>query len=62
VKETTLWSQQVQIYRTISNNKKDIINRDNGTGICTLIDVAICGHRNVIKKEAEKSLNISTLQ
>jgi len=30
--------------------------RDNEKGTCTLIDVAISGDRNVIKKEAEKIL------
>jgi hypothetical protein len=43
----------VQTGRTIPNNKPDII-RDNER--CTLIDVAISGDRNVIKKEAEKIL------
>ena len=30
--------------------------RDNEKGTCTLIDVAISGDRNLIKKEAEKIL------
>jgi len=51
-----LWNQQVQIDRTIPNNKPDIIIRDNAKGTCMLIDVAISGDRNVIKKEAEKIL------
>jgi len=37
-------------------NKPDIKIRDNEKGICMLIDVAISGDRNVIKKEAEKNL------
>ena len=53
---TILWNQQVQIDRTIPNNKPDIIIQDNEMGTCTLIDVAISGDRNVIKKEAEKVL------
>jgi hypothetical protein len=44
----------VQTNRTIPNNKPDIIIRDNENGTCVLIDVAIRGDRNVIKKEAEK--------
>jgi hypothetical protein len=44
----------VQTDRTIPNNKPNIIIRDNEKGTCTLIDVAISGDRNVIKKEAEK--------
>jgi hypothetical protein len=41
---------------TISKNKPDIIIRDNEKGICVLINVAISGVRNVIKKEAQKIL------
>jgi hypothetical protein len=37
----------------IPNNKPDIIIRDNEKGTCMLIDIAISGDRNVIKKEAE---------
>jgi hypothetical protein len=55
-KVTIVWSQQVQTDRTIPNNKPDIIIRDNEKGTCMLIDVAIYGDRNVIKKEAEKIL------
>jgi len=60
-KVTILWNQQVQIDRTIPNNKPDIIIRDNEKGTCMLIDVAISGHRNVIKKEAEKTLKYKNL-
>jgi hypothetical protein len=51
----------VQTDRTISNNKPDIIIRDNEKGTCILIDVAISGDRNVIKKEAEKILKYEDL-
>ena len=54
-----MWNQQVQTDRTIPNNKTDIIIRDNEEGTCMLIDVAISGDRNVIKKEAEKILNFN---
>jgi len=57
-KVTILWNQQVQTDRTIPNNKPDIIVCDNEKGTCMLIDVAISGDRNVIKKEAEKILTI----
>jgi hypothetical protein len=60
-KKTTLCNQQVQIDRTISNNKTEIIIRDNEKGTCVLIDVAISGHRNVIKKEAETILKYKRL-
>ena len=38
-KATILWNQQVQTDRTISNNKPDIIIRDNENGTCMLIDL-----------------------
>ena len=53
-KVTILWNQKVQTDRTIPNNKPDIIIRDNEKGTCMIIDVAISGDRNVIKKEAEQ--------
>jgi len=56
-----LWNQQVQTDRTILNNKPDIIIRDNEKGTCLLIDVAISGDRNVIKKEAEIILKYKDL-
>jgi hypothetical protein len=58
---TILWNQQVQTNRTIPNNKPDIIIRGNEKKTCMLIDVAISGDRNVIKKEAEKILKYKDL-
>ena len=58
---TILWNQQVQTDRTIPNNKPDITIRDNEKETCTLIDFAISGDRNVIKKEAEKILKYKYL-
>jgi len=60
-KVTILWNQQVQTDRTIPNNTPDIITCDNENGTCMLIDVAISGDRNVIKKEAEKILKYKEL-
>ena len=54
-------NQQIQTDRTIPNNKPDIIIRDNETGTCMLIDVAISGDRNVIKKEAKTILKYKDL-
>ena len=51
----------MQTDRTILNNKPDIIIRDNETGTCMLIDVAILGDRNVIKKEAKTILKYKEL-
>jgi hypothetical protein len=60
-KVTILWNQQVQTDRTIPNNKQDTIIRDNEKGTCMLIDVAVLGDRNVIKKEAGKILKYKDL-
>ena len=60
-KVTILWNQQVQTDRTVPNNKPDIIICDNEKGTCMLIDVAMSGDRNVIKKEAEKILKCKDL-
>ena len=57
-----MWNQQIQTERTIPNNKPDIIIRDNDKGTCIIIDVAISGDRNVIKKEAEKILKYKDLK
>jgi hypothetical protein len=56
-----LWNQQVRSDRTRPNNKPDIIIRDNNQGTCMLIDIAITGDRNVIKKEAKKILKYKKL-
>ena len=53
-KATILRDQQVHTGRFIPNNEPYIISRDNEKGTRILIDVAIAGDRNVIKKEAEK--------
>jgi hypothetical protein len=50
-KVTILWNKQVRTDITVPNNKPDIIIRDNKQGTCMLIDVAIPGDRNVIKKK-----------
>ena len=61
VKVTILCNQQVQTDITIPNNKPDIIIRDTEQRKCVLIDVAISGDRNVIKKEAERILKYKDL-
>jgi 3-deoxy-D-manno-octulosonic acid (KDO) 8-phosphate synthase len=60
-KVTILWNQQVQTNRTIPNTKPDAIIWNNEKGAHMLIDVAILGDRNVIKKEAEKILKYKDL-
>ena len=46
----------MQTDRTIPNNKPEIIIRGNGKATCMLIDAAISGDRNMIRKEAVKIL------
>jgi hypothetical protein len=53
-----LWNQHVQTDRTITNNKPDIIIRDNKQGTCILILIAIPGDKNVVKEEGEKNFKI----
>jgi len=52
---------KVQTDRTVPSNKPDIIIRNNEKGTCMLIDVAISGDRNVIKKATEKILKYEDL-
>jgi hypothetical protein len=51
----------VRTDRTVPDNKGDITKRDNEKGTCMKIDVAICGDRNVITREAEKILKYKDL-
>jgi hypothetical protein len=51
----------VQTDKTIPINKPDIIIRVNEKRTCMLIDVAIPGDRNVIKKETKKILKYKDL-
>jgi hypothetical protein len=51
----------LQTDRTIPSNKIDIIIHDNEKETCMLMDVAISGDRNVIKKEIEKILKYKYL-
>jgi len=60
-KVNILWNQQVQTDRTVPNNQPDIIIRDNEKGTCKLIDVAVLGDRNVIKKEGVKIIKYKDL-
>jgi len=53
-----MYNQQVQTDKTIPSNKPDIIIRDNENGTCMLIDVAISGDRNVIKKRSREDSKI----
>jgi len=46
----------VQTEKIVSNNKPDIIIRDNKKRTCMSTDIAISADRNMIKKEAENIL------
>ena len=50
----------VLMHNNNNNNNNNKIS-DNEKGTCMLIDVAISGDRNVIKKEAEKILKYKDL-
>ena len=56
-----MWNPQVQTDRIIPNIQPDVRIRDHENGICPLIEIAISGGRNVIKKEAEKILKYEDL-
>jgi hypothetical protein len=45
---------------TVPIKEPDTIIRDNEEGTCVVIDVAISGNGNIIKKEAEKILECNT--
>jgi hypothetical protein len=55
-KVNILLNQQLKTDRNMPNNRPDIKIRDNEKGTCMLMDVAISGDRNVIKKETGKIL------
>jgi len=62
---SSFWLKSVEDYDHDNDddddNKPDIVIRDNENRTCTLIDVAISGGRNAIKKEAEKILKYKDL-
>jgi hypothetical protein len=58
---TVLWNQQVQTDRTIPHNKPDIIVHVHEEETYMLLDVAVSGDRNVIRKEAKKILKYKDL-
>ena len=61
-KVSILWNQQMQTDRTIPNDTLDIIIYGNDKGMCMLIDAAISGNINVIKKQAKKVLEDPTIE
>ena len=59
--DTILCNQQVRTDTAITISKPGIVIRDDKKGTCMLIDGAIPGNRNVIKREAEKILKYKDL-
>ena len=55
---TKLWNQQVQTDPTKPSDKPDIITHGNEKRMYVLINVAISGERNVIKKVVEMVLKL----
>jgi len=51
----------ISTHRDVTANKQDIIIKNRKEKTCTLIDVAIPAHRNVVQKEAEKKLKYKSL-
>ena len=51
-------SEVILLINIIIINKPDIIIHDNEKGTCMLIDVAISGDRNVIKKRSPEDSKI----
>jgi len=51
----------VQIDRTVRKNEPDILICDNEKRTGVIIDAAVSGGRNVIKREAEKILKYKDL-
>jgi hypothetical protein len=56
-----LLTQQVQTERTVPKNKPVIIIRDNEKRTCVLIEVAVAGDGNVMKKGAENILKYKSV-
>ena len=58
---TILWNQAVHTDREVTANRPDIINKNTKEKTWTLIDVAIPANRNVVQKEAKKTLKYKSL-
>jgi len=53
---TMLWNQTVHTDREATENRPDIINKNEKEEMCILIDVVIRAERNIVQKEAEKKI------
>jgi hypothetical protein len=62
VRLTILWNQQCEPTELLLTTNRNIIIRDNEKGTRVLIERAIRGDRNVIKKGAEKILKYKDLR
>jgi len=59
IRVTILWNQQVQTDRTIPYNTPDTTMRDNEKN--NIVDIAVLGDENLIKKEAKLILKYENL-
>jgi hypothetical protein len=53
-KVTILWNWQVKTFRTIANNKLEIVIRDNEKWACLLLDIAISWDTGMFNTETDK--------
>ena len=53
---TMLWNQTVHTEREVTENRSDIIIKNEKEEACILIDVAILAERNIVQKEGEKKM------
>jgi hypothetical protein len=53
---TMLWNQTVNTEREVTENRPDIIIKNEKEEVCILIDVAIPTQRNIVQKEGEKKM------
>jgi hypothetical protein len=56
-----LWNQAVHTDREVTSNRSDIKIKNKKEKTCTLIEVAVPADRNVVQKEAEKTLKYKSL-
>ena len=58
---TVMWNQTVHTDREVSAHRSDMIIKNKKEKTCTLINVAKPADRNVVQKEAEKTLKCKSL-
>ena len=59
---TIMWDMSVNIDRTITANRPDIIVKDSVNSTCKLIDMTVPSDRNIALKEIEKKSKYNDLE